>query len=264
MRLLVDEELVALIRDEKAVESVPQPRDWYAADSPVQPASLDLHVGEIFIPGKRSSALGGHSNPENDIVLRTGHTVVVTTLENLRLPSDVSGIGFPPSHVSELGLLMTNPGHVDPGYAGRMRFAVINVGKADFPLRQGDPIVTLLLFRTDRSPREDWKRRNPLSKPTRPSQSRINRLSRDFVDIESRTRKLIFQTALFASAISAILGVVLTLGTNLTIERMKRLQDMRDDISQLKAQMETVKKQVGQDTPKMPPASDAHSTSGSK
>ncbi|MHB1957472.1 MAG: dCTP deaminase [Acidobacteriaceae bacterium] len=248
MRLLVDKELIALIRDEGAVESVPTPRDWYAADSPVQPASLDLHVGEIFIPGKRPSASGGRDNPEDEIVLRTGHTVVVTTLESLKLPSDVSGIGFPPSHVSELGLLMTNPGHIDPGYDGRLRFVVINVGKGDFPLRCGDPIVTLLLFRSECTPVMDWRERNPISKPTRPSQSRINRLCRDFVDLESRTRKLIFHTALFASAISGILAIFLTLGTNLAIERMNRLQNMRDDISVLKAQLKTVEQRINQTT----------------
>ena len=31
---------------------------WDAADSPVQPASLDLHVGEIFIPGEEEGKIG--------------------------------------------------------------------------------------------------------------------------------------------------------------------------------------------------------------
>jgi hypothetical protein len=152
---------------------------------------------------------------------------------------------------------MTNPGHIDPGYAGRMRFAVINVGKADYPLKRGDQIVTLLLFRSERAPLSDWGERNPLSKPIRPTQNRINRLSRDFVDLESRTRKLIFQTALFASAISGFLAVFLTLGTNLAIERMKRLQDMRDDISKIKAQLQTVEQRVSQAASQTSPPANA-------
>ena len=151
---------------------------------------------------------------------------------------------------------MTNPGHVDPGYSGRMRFAVINVGKAHFPLRRGDLIVTLLLFHLDRAPRADWGRRYPSVRPDRPPQSRINCLSRDFVDIKSRTRKLIIRTAVYASVFAGILGVALTLGTNLMIERMKRLQDMRDDISILKAEikvMEQNKSSIPQTTT-LPPS----------
>ena len=262
MRLLIDEEILALVRDSGAVESLPEPRDWYSHDSPIQPASLDLHVGEIFIPGRRSKAPGGIDNPEDHKVLKTGQTVVVTTLETLRLPSDICGVGFPPAHVSELGLLMTNPGHVDPGYAGPMRFAVINFGKEPFSLTRGDPIVTLLLFRSDQAPTMDWNQRNRPLKPWRPDQKKINRLSHDFVDIEHRTRTLILKTAIVTSAIAGIFGgvmaVVLTLGTNIAVERMKRLQDMRDDISVLKTQIDVLKQTVYHTSiPSAPPPTSA-------
>jgi len=245
MRLLVDEELLALVRHQAAVADLPVPREWFGPDSPVQPASLDLHVGEIFIPGMRSSAPGGHDDPEDAVVLRTGHTIVVTTLETLNLPPNVCGVGFPPSRVSELGILMTNPGHVDPGYSGRMRFAVINVGKADYSLRRGDAIITLLLFQLDRAPKQDWNQRHPITKPSRPDQSRVNCLSHDFVDMESRVRTLTLKTAVYASAMSAVLGAVisvfLTLGANYLVDRTSRLHEMQNDISRINAEIETMK-----------------------
>ncbi len=247
MRLLVDHEIVDLIKNDKAIEGLECPwNDWYRTDSPVQPSSLDLHVGEIFIPGRDKEDFGGQCSPEASICLRTGHTIVVTTLERLKLPSRISGFGFPPSHISELGLLMTNPGHVDPGYTGRLRFTVINVGKADFSLRRGDPLVTLLLFETDAIPNKDWVQRHPTPKPDVPEQSRINRLSRDFIDLESRVRRINLETAIYATVASGILGVFLTLGANFMIDRMTRLESIRDDISQLKSQVNTISQMLAQ------------------
>src|SRR5207244_5336353 len=86
-------------------------------DSPVRGASLDLLIGEIFVPGIIDGKLGGSDRGKQTYALASGATAVVRTAETLRLPGDVAAIGFPPSTaVSLAGLLTTNPGHVDPGY----------------------------------------------------------------------------------------------------------------------------------------------------
>lgn len=41
---------------------------------------------------------------------------------------------------------MTNPGHVDPGFKGRMTFTVINMSEVNFHLLKKNKIVTLLFF----------------------------------------------------------------------------------------------------------------------
>ena len=134
--------------------------------------------------------MGGAQNPRRDHCLKTGDkSPVVTTWETLHLPGDVAGFGFPPSRVSFKGLLMTNPGHVDPGYEGVMRFTVINMAKDPYALARDGKIVTLLLFRLDSAAHSDWRRRrNPPS--SLPDHAAISRLSRDFVDVEARAKKI--------------------------------------------------------------------------
>jgi deoxycytidine triphosphate deaminase len=196
MSLLRDEELIAAITAQppaaRYVEGVVLPADPYSKDSPVQASSIDLHVGNIYLPGSKDSEEGGANNPKSDHVLLTGETAVVTTKEILHLPGDVAGVGFPPSRVSFKGLLMTNPGHVDPGYDGLLRFTVINMAKEAYPLINGDRIVTLLLYKMNAGARSDWRQRNPGggNSPSPVNHANINRLARDFVDVVARAKKV--------------------------------------------------------------------------
>ena len=46
---------------------------------------------------------------------------------------------FPKSGgVADRGILITNVGYIDPGYSGKLRYAIINMGNAQFTLRKGD------------------------------------------------------------------------------------------------------------------------------
>ena len=132
MRLLKDDELVPLVRGANPILTGHGYDDgaavgpWYLRQSPVQPCSIDLTVGEIFLPGTTREEDGGADHPKASHNLDRGQTAIVTTREILHLRSNLAAIGFPPSHVSFQGLLMTNPGHVDPGYVGRLRFTVMS------------------------------------------------------------------------------------------------------------------------------------------
>jgi deoxycytidine triphosphate deaminase len=126
MRLLTDDELVVQVTGSRPIVVGVYPQaDWYSKDSPVQPSSIDLHIGSIYLPGVDSNAPGGVPRPKTEHILKPGRTAVVLTREEFKLPGHIAGIGFPPSHISFQGILMTNPGHVDPGYSGPMRFTVI-------------------------------------------------------------------------------------------------------------------------------------------
>jgi deoxycytidine triphosphate deaminase len=199
------------------VEKIKFPGDPYDKDSAIQACSIDLHIGAIYLPGTKEKEPGQPST-KTDHVLRTGETAVVTTREKVRLPANVAAFGFPPSSVSFKGLLMTNPGHVDPGYVGRLRFTVINMAKDPFSLRAGDRIVRLLFFRLDGNVHKAWDERNepeltatsPLQSPLGmfenpdPEQSEVNRLSKDFVNVEQRAKRIAkAQGAAWSLAITA-------------------------------------------------------------
>jgi dCTP deaminase len=231
MNLLRDEDLIANLT--AYVEGVELPKDPYSTDSPIQGSSLDLHIGQIYLPGTKKDEEGGAENPKSGHLLQTGETAVVTTKETLHLPSNVAGIGFPPSRVSFRGLLMTNPGHVDPGYKGVMRFTVINMAKEPYHLAGGDRIVRLLLFRMDQDVHTDWQKRNPKGSSL-PTQADINHLSKDFVNMERRAKRIAKEEGVKAGLIiTAVLGLVgLLLQAHLfyrqDVEDLKKRQEMLD------------------------------------
>ena len=85
---------------------------------------------------------------------------------------------------------MTNPGHVDPGFWGPLKFTVMNIGKEDITLRKGDPIVTLLFFRLSADVKAGYSERYNLTQAmTGPTQDKVNALSFDFLDIDARADK---------------------------------------------------------------------------
>jgi len=240
MSLLRDEEIIAAITVPPPavpyVEGVVLPADPYSKDSPVQSSSIDLHIGSIYLPGEKETDPGGANNPRQDYCLKTGETAVVTTREVLHLPANVAAFGFPPSRVSFKGLLMTNPGHVDPGYQGVMRFTVINMARDSYPLESGGRIVRLLIFRMDHDAHRNWIQRNPAGAGL-PGNADISRLSRDFVDVHERAKKIANEYGIkWSAAITAAVAVVSIL---LQLFGSGRLFS-RADIDDLKKRQETV------------------------
>jgi dCTP deaminase len=104
----------------------------YSETSLIQPASIDLHVGMIHLPGRDEDAPGGSRKALTRHTLGQGETAVIITTETLRLPRAIGGIVFPPNSLAFQGLLITNPGHIDAGYYGTLRFAVINMARKEF------------------------------------------------------------------------------------------------------------------------------------
>ena len=153
--------------------------------SPIKGASLDLTIGEIYVPGAKPKSLGGIRNPRKELSLESGQTAVLRSAEILQMPKDVAGIGFPPStRVSLAGILSTNPGHVDPDYHGHLHLTVVNMGGDSFYLKSGARLMRLMLFRLDRDVRD------AVGEPPSPlTEELLGRLSSDFLDVEKRARK---------------------------------------------------------------------------
>lgn len=244
MSLLRDEEIIAAVTVQPPavpyVEGVVLPADPYSKESPVQASSIDLHIGNIYLPGEKETDLGGAQRPRTEHSLKTGETAIVTTTEVLHFPNSISGFGFPPSGVSFKGLLMTNPGHVDPGYAGVMRFTVINMGREPYCLQRGGRIVTLLLFRLNQDVHSNWLQRNPTGSIP-PGHAEISRLSRDFVDVDNRAREIAkkegIQWSVGITAAVTLIGILIQLSSSGRIFS-------RGDIEDLKKRQDTVEYDV--------------------
>jgi len=188
MQILTDREIIHLV-DEKnhscVVAGVKKPENWFSKDSPIQPTSLDLTIGEIYLPGVDSTATGSISNPLKTRIVEQGHTAIIVTKESLSFPSDLAGIGFPPSRLSIKGLLMINPGQIDPGSEGPLHFTVINMGKDAITLRESDVIFSLMFIKLHQGAERNLSERSegPIKYNL---QELIDRLSFDFMSIEER------------------------------------------------------------------------------
>jgi dCTP deaminase len=156
-----------------------------AADSPVKGASLNLTIGDIFVPGVALDEVGGLNKPRQSLTLLSGQTAVIKSAEVLQMPRNIAGVGFPPSSkVSLAGLLSTNPGHVDPDYTGHLHLTVLNMGQDPFHLYKGETFMRLMLFKLEQ----------PVSKlvgapPSPLTEELLGRLSHNFLDIDNRAIK---------------------------------------------------------------------------
>jgi len=235
------------------------PTDPYAKDSPVQPASLDLSVGTVYSPCTEEQNKPGDPIGTEQYILRPGRTAIVLTREELKMPSNLAAIGFPPSkEMSSQGILMTNPGQVDPGYEGPMRFTVINMGSKDFVLRKGDPIVSLVFLQLTANSAKDWLTRHSGQKSGGIIWDNLNRVSSDFVNVEERAREIANKAITDAELkikraglLMSLLAVVIPLVINGILSFYgpgwkDPLQKVQQDIAVLQSQKDTteISKQI--------------------
>jgi dCTP deaminase len=240
MALLVDRDLRTLIAPE---ESDQRPPPLVSATRPeigiwnskIQPASLDVAIGRILLPIEEDDTRLPQS--ETSVSLNQGETAVVETLEFFNVPRTIAAIGFPPAHVSRDGLLMTNPGHIDPGFKGRLTFTVINVGKKPIQLVAGKPICTLLFF-SIRAPEYAYDQLDTTGKPETPSESSLLRkLSKDFLEFDSRIKTAVARDVTRAQVITPIIAGALAVGLTLLVGYL-------NDIGGIKTKMEGLEKTI--------------------
>ena len=172
---------------------------------------------------------------------------------------------------------MTNPGHVDPGFKGRLTFTVINMGRQPFELRPGARIVTILFFRLDRRPDKDYEERRTSSGPTpmpEPvTRGRMDRLAPDMLDVdrrvkaitddaESKTRRLAIWVplalALVVGAGTIIAPIVSNLlSQNADLQRRVSVLEDRKNQEEIQKRLDQLEQQVSTSSP--PPAPGAPS-----
>lgn len=152
----------------------------------IQGCAIDLHIGAVFRPGREAGHPGSAALPHLlAVTLQEGETAVVRTREHFKLDHRHAALVFPASRVSIQGLLMTNPGHVDPGYEGAVHVTVINMGREPFPLIPNERILRALVYELDQ-PVDSPK---PASAGTVVTDELLSKLSPDFLSVGDRTAK---------------------------------------------------------------------------
>lgn len=182
MNLLSDTDLLKLLANQpsKVISGV----DLKSPSTQVHGCTVELRIGEIFQPGAEEGKLGSAAKPRDGLTLAEGETAVVRTIESFKLSDSQTAFVFPVSKVSLQGLLMTNPGQVDPGYDGPLHVTVINMGREGYRLEKGNRFLRAVIFNLD----------NPVTTPYVPKAGAVTpitdellqTLSPDFLSVSAR------------------------------------------------------------------------------
>jgi deoxycytidine triphosphate deaminase len=187
----------------------------------LQPASIDITVGEIFIPPNADDDRKEVISFTNHFTLGVGSAVLIRSEQKFKLPPRIGGFVFPKNgHFALKGILITNFGHIDPGFEGHLKFTVINMGRETFDLEAGLPIASVVLFNLTSPANPSWQPRHDaddyagqarrLPRVFMDFETTANRVARDQVRAEWRAReRLSFWATLATSIMATVIAMAL-------------------------------------------------------
>ncbi|ESW67740.1 hypothetical protein X771_13520 [Mesorhizobium sp. LSJC277A00] len=93
-----------------------------------------------------------------DFSIEPGQFAFILTEEEVRIPFDKIGFISIRASVKFLGLVNISGFHIDPGYKGKLIFAVFNAGPSRIHLRRGERVFPLWIADLDKKmQRTEWK-----------------------------------------------------------------------------------------------------------
>jgi deoxycytidine triphosphate deaminase len=236
MSILVDNQIDGMLPG--LASGVPA-NDFQEEGSQVQAASLNLTIGNIYVPGTESEKPGGAYTPTKQFTLEQGHTAVIKTAETLNLGSGLAGIAFPPASLSLKGLLMTNPGHIDPGYKGPLHITVINMSRLPFQLRAGDRIMRVLFLQLAGTPSAPLNARKANSRVDVIDPALLDQLSIDFLNVKERAEKVangaLNKATVRATAIPLAVGILAFMAS-----LFGNYAPLRDDVKKIDVRLSVI------------------------
>jgi deoxycytidine triphosphate deaminase len=133
---------VGILNDESLTISLKwgEPLITNSTESLIKACSYDLRVGTVFNNGK----ILRWKSSEEQVVIQPGGIISLFTHEEVQLPNDIMATAFPMNYWSSQGLLVLNPGHVDPGFHGPLSVRLINIRSTPKNINLGDAIFTVI------------------------------------------------------------------------------------------------------------------------
>lgn len=157
-------------------------------ESQVRTSSVDLRLGREFLVARRANITSvdpmATKNAEVErrrsedrislergekFFLHPGEFVLGSTLEYIRLPTDLAAYVTSRSSWGRVGLVIATAIAVAPGYRGIITFELTNLGNAPMALRPGVRIAQMVLHRAEDG--QSYEGKYPC--PTRPEHGKI-------------------------------------------------------------------------------------------
>ncbi len=127
------------------------------ADGQIQPASVDIRLGDTFSITEDSPQ--GIISLEGEIkykdiktdtyVLLPGQFVLATTMEYVKLPDNLTAFVEGRSSLGRMGLFIQNAGWVDPGFEGEITLELYNANRCAIELKSGRRVGQLVFAQMD-------------------------------------------------------------------------------------------------------------------
>ncbi|HBB96883.1 MAG TPA: hypothetical protein DC054_16005 [Blastocatellia bacterium] len=107
----------------------------------VKQSAYELALGsEVFITSEHTKR---RLAPNEQISIPPGQFALLLTHEQLDIPNDVIGFISVRYTIKRKGLINVSGFHVDPGYCGRLKFAVYNAGSQNIVLSRGQRVFMI-------------------------------------------------------------------------------------------------------------------------
>jgi dCTP deaminase len=126
-------------------------------DYQIQPASIDLRLGEHFLKVDENSVDSiALDRPvpyleikKAEIVIPPHTFLLAVTREFIRLPADITAFVEGRSSIGRIGLFIQNAGWVDPGFEGTITLELYNANRLPIRLASGRRICQIVFARMD-------------------------------------------------------------------------------------------------------------------
>ncbi|WP_300533815.1 hypothetical protein [uncultured Mameliella sp.] len=116
-----------------------EPRDH----SKVEEAGYKLSVGDQIYLTEKNGAKVRNLAPGETFFISPGQFAYILTEERVKIPLDMIGFISVRASIKFYGLVNVSGFHVDPGYKGKLIFAVFNSGPSRINLQRGQSIFSL-------------------------------------------------------------------------------------------------------------------------
>ena len=130
----------------------------------IQPASIDLRLGRQFLKLDENTldALSLDSElpyvrlDKEEIIIPPQTFLLATTVEYIRIPTNVTAFVEGRSSIGRIGLFIQNAGWVDPGFEGNITLELFNANRLPIRLASGRRICQIVFAFMDKETRTPY------------------------------------------------------------------------------------------------------------
>lgn len=150
------DKLLKLVKTKKLVEGLSE-RELTNPEG----AGFDLRLGKVhkisgqgFLGVKERNSADSRlvaeysSKNKKSIIIKPGESYLVTTIEKVSLPQNLTANMWMRSTLYRSGIIMCG-GNIAPGYTGELSFLFCNAGKASVKIELGARIVHIIFWKVD-------------------------------------------------------------------------------------------------------------------